>query len=80
MFVADYKQHNIFTVSPDGKEVETYFHSDDFNQPNDMTIAADGTIYASDPNWKRHDGQIWRVAKSRRRHRRRREDDRRTAR
>jgi signal peptidase len=64
MFVADYKKHNIFLVSPDGEDVETYFHSDDFNQPNDITIAADGTIYASDPNWKRHDGQIWRVAKS----------------
>ena len=47
--------------SADGKAVETYFHSDDFNQPNDLTVAADGTIYASDPNWKRHDGQIWRV-------------------
>jgi signal peptidase len=64
MFVADYKQHNILTVSPDGKQVETWFHSDDFNQPNDMTVAADGTIYASDPNWKAHDGQIWRVTKS----------------
>jgi sugar lactone lactonase YvrE len=64
MFVADYKKHNIFLVSPDGKDVETYFHSDDFNQPNDMTIATDGTIYASDPNWKRHDGQVWRVQKS----------------
>jgi sugar lactone lactonase YvrE len=64
MFVADYKKHNIFLVSPDGKDVETYFHSDDFNQPNDMTIATDGTIYASDPHWKRHDGQIWRVQKS----------------
>src|SRR5471032_3103756 len=64
MFVADYKKHNIFLVSPDGKQVETYFHSDDFNQPNDMTVAADGTIYASDPHWKRHDGQIWRISKS----------------
>ena len=64
MFVADYKRHNIFLVSPDGKNVETYFHSDDFNQPNDLTIATDGTIYASDPHWKRRDGQIWRIAKS----------------
>ncbi len=64
MFVADYKKHNIFLVSPDGKQVETYFHSDDFNQPNDMTIATDGTIYASDPHWKRREGQIWRIAKS----------------
>ena len=42
----------------------TWFHSDDFNQPNDLTIAADGTIYASDPNWKRRDGRIWRISKS----------------
>jgi sugar lactone lactonase YvrE len=64
MFVADYRKHTIFVVGRDGKDVETYFHSDDFNQPNDMTVATDGTIYASDPNWKRHDGQIWRVQRS----------------
>lgn len=64
MFVADYKRHNIFLISPDGKDVKTYFHSDDFNQPNDLTIAADGTIYASDPHWKHRDGQIWRIAKA----------------
>ena len=64
MFVADYKKHNIFLVDSGGKGIETYFHSDDFNQPNDMTVAVDGTIYASDPNWKRHDGQVWRVQKS----------------
>ena len=57
-------KHNIFLISADGKDVTTYFHSDEFNQPNDMTIATDGTIYASDPHWKRHDGQIWRVSKS----------------
>src|ERR1700678_565644 len=64
MFVADYKKHNIFLVSPDGKDFKTYFHSDDFNQPNDLTVAADGTFYASDPHWKQHDGQIWRISKS----------------
>src|ERR1700728_377783 len=64
MFVADYKKHNIFLVGPDGKDVKTYFHSDDFNQPNDLTVAADGTIYASDPHWKQHDGQIWRISTS----------------
>jgi sugar lactone lactonase YvrE len=64
MFVADYKKHNIFLVSPDGKQVDTYFHSEEFNQPNDLTIADDGTIYASDPHWKTHDGQVWRIARS----------------
>ena len=64
MFVADYKNHNIFLVGPDAKDIEPYFHSDDFNQPNDLTVALDGTLYASDPNWKRHDGQVWRIRKS----------------
>ncbi|CAN5502247.1 SMP-30/gluconolactonase/LRE family protein [soil metagenome] len=64
MFVADYKRHNILEVSADGQQVAAYFHSDDFNQPNDLTLSADGTIYASDPNWKMHDGQVWRVAKA----------------
>lgn len=60
MFVADYKGHNIFVF--DGtREPRVYFHSDRFNQPNDMAIARDGTIYASDPHWKRRNGQVWRV-------------------
>jgi sugar lactone lactonase YvrE len=64
MFVADYKKHNIFFIESGSSVPETYFHSDEFNQPNDMTIAADGTIYASDPNWKKHDGQVWRIVRS----------------
>jgi DNA-binding beta-propeller fold protein YncE len=61
MFVADYKQHNIFVFGSGAATPRVYFHSDSFNQPNDMAIARDGTIYASDPNWKRRDGQVWRI-------------------
>src|SRR3954471_24932781 len=57
MFVADYKKHSILLIGTDGA-VETYFHSDEFNQPNDMTVAGDGTIYASDPHWKNRSGQV----------------------
>jgi sugar lactone lactonase YvrE len=64
MFIADYKKHNIFVVEPGSTVPVEYFHSDDFNQPNDMTIAADGTIYASDPHWKRRDGQVWRISRA----------------
>ncbi|HKS62997.1 MAG TPA: SMP-30/gluconolactonase/LRE family protein [Xanthobacteraceae bacterium] len=60
MFVADYKGHNIF-VFDGAREPRVYFHSDRFNQPNDMAIARDGTIYASDPHWKRRNGQVWRI-------------------
>ena len=61
MFVADYKSHNIFVFERGATEPRVYFHSDRFNQPNDMAIARDGTIYASDPHWSRRDGQVWRI-------------------
>jgi signal peptidase len=64
MFIADYKKHNIFEVRKGSSEPVVWFHSDRMNQPNDMTIARDGTIYASDPNWKGRSGQIWRIAKT----------------
>jgi signal peptidase len=64
MFVADYKKHNIFAIGRDSAEPQLWFHSDQMNQPNDITIARDGTIYASDPNWKGRTGQIWRIAKA----------------
>ena len=64
MFIADYKKHNIFVVPPGGTAFATYFHSDQFNQPNDMTIAEDGTIYASDPNWKRREGRVWKISRA----------------
>jgi len=63
MFIADYKKHNIFAIKKGSRVAEVWFHSDQMHQPNDMTIARDGTIYASDPNWKEHSGQIWRIWK-----------------
>lgn len=64
MFIADYKKHNIYVVEPGSSEFKVYFHSEEFNQPNDMTIASDGTIYASDPHWKRRDGAVWRISRA----------------
>jgi sugar lactone lactonase YvrE len=63
MFIADYKKHNIFEIKRGSRDPEIYFHSDLMNQPNDMTIARNGTLYASDPNFKGRSGQIWRIAK-----------------
>jgi sugar lactone lactonase YvrE len=31
------------------------------NQPNDLAIAPDGTLYASDPSWAKSTGQVWRI-------------------
>jgi signal peptidase len=63
MFVADYKGHTIFAIAKGGGAPAVWFHSDQMNQPNDITIARDGTIYASDPNWKGREGHVWRIAK-----------------
>jgi sugar lactone lactonase YvrE len=63
MYVADYKKHNVFVLERGATVPLVYFHSDQFNQPNDMAIAADGTIYASDPSWRRRDGQVWRITR-----------------
>lgn len=62
MFIADYKKHNIFAIPKGATAPVVWFHSDEMNQPNDITIARDGTIYASDPNWKGREGHIWRIA------------------
>ncbi|MGY3131199.1 sugar lactone lactonase YvrE [Bradyrhizobium sp. USDA 4501] len=64
MFIADYKKHNIFMLRTGSREPEVWFHSDQMSQPNDITLASDGTIYASDPNWKGRSGRIWRVARA----------------
>ncbi len=38
-----------------------YCHEDRFNQPNDICISKKGVVYASDPNWQKQNGQIWKI-------------------
>jgi sugar lactone lactonase YvrE len=59
MFIADYTGHNIWRY--DGKKLELYAHQPLMFQPNDLTIAANGVIFASDPDWKNNKGQLWRI-------------------
>jgi sugar lactone lactonase YvrE len=61
MYVADYTNHNVLRLDPRTREVSVFAHHDGMNQPNDLAIAPDGTLFASDPNWKESTGQIWRV-------------------
>jgi sugar lactone lactonase YvrE len=64
MYVADFKKHNIWVIERGGTTPRLYFHSDQFNQPNDLAIAADGTLYASDPRFASPaSGQIWRITR-----------------
>ena len=61
MFVADYVGHKILAVNLTTKAISVFAHNNEMNQPNDLAIAADGTLYASDPNWKDGTGEIWRI-------------------
>jgi sugar lactone lactonase YvrE len=63
MYVADFKKHNVLVIERGQQAPRVYFHSSQFNQPNDLAIAADGTLYASDPNFRRKTGQIWRITR-----------------
>ncbi|AOT09467.1 SMP-30/gluconolactonase/LRE family protein [Pseudoalteromonas luteoviolacea] len=60
MYIADYTQHNILQITPQ-KQIRVFAHESSMNQPNDIAIANDGTLYASDPNWQGGDGQVWRI-------------------
>jgi sugar lactone lactonase YvrE len=61
MYVADYVNHNVLRIDPATRKVTVFAHEDRMHQPNDLAIAPDGTIYASDPDWGKSTGQIWRV-------------------
>lgn len=61
MLVADYTGHNVLRIDPDSGEVEVFAHEPRMHQPNDIAIAPDGTLYASDPRWSHDDGQLWRI-------------------
>lgn len=61
MFVADYVGHNVLQIDPATKQISVLAHQPLMNQPNDLAIAADGTLYASDPNWSKKTGQLWRI-------------------
>ncbi len=61
MYVADYMGHNVLRVDMKTKAVSVFAHEPRMSQPNDIAIAADGTLYASDPDWKNKTGQLWRI-------------------
>ena len=62
MYVADYVGHNVLQIDPKTKKVTVFAHEPKMSQPNDLAIAADGTLYASDPNWEKGTGQLWKIS------------------
>jgi signal peptidase len=70
MYVADFPQHIIHVFEPGASTPQPYFSAPPnnqgkpaFNQPNDLAIARDGTLYASDPKFSAGTGRIWRIAR-----------------
>jgi gluconolactonase len=61
IYVADYVKHNVLRIEPRTRAVTVFAHHGDMNQPNDLAIGPDETLYASDPNWKESTGQLWRI-------------------
>ena len=64
-WVADYTGHNILRLDPATRRIAVYAHHGTMNQPNDVAISEDGTLWASDPDWKNSTGQVWRVGRDR---------------
>lgn len=62
MLIADYTGHNVLRVNMKTKKIDVFAHEGAMNQPNDLAIGADDALYASDPNWRSGDGQIWRIS------------------
>jgi sugar lactone lactonase YvrE len=65
MLVADFTGHNILEVNSNTREVSVYCHDDRFNQPNDICISKKGIVFASDPNWQKQNGKLWRIGPDR---------------
>lgn len=61
MYVADYVGHNVLRIDPATRKVSVFAHEPKMHQPNDLAIAPDDTLYASDPDWDKGTGQIWRI-------------------
>lgn len=62
MLIADYVGHNVLRVDMSTKKISVFAHQADMNQPNDLTIAPNDTLYASDPAWDKNTGQLWMIS------------------
>ena len=61
MYIADYVNHQVFKVAAGTAKPVVFAADTTMNQPNDLAISLNGTLYASDPNWPAKTGQLWKV-------------------
>lgn len=61
MLIADYTNHNVLKVEMSTRQLSVFAHEPLMHQPNDIAIDNKDRVYASDPDWKRGKGRIWRA-------------------
>lgn len=61
IIITDKVKHHIFAVDRESHAVSVVVRNDDMHEPNDITITAGDVLYASDPDWKRVNGRVWRI-------------------
>lgn len=61
MYAADYVEHTIYRIDPASGAIAIHARESAMSQPNDLAITASGVIYASDPDWKKNSGRVWRI-------------------
>ena len=61
MFIADYTAHRVYRVPKGSRQPEIWAEVPRMNQPNDLCIHPNGSIYLSDPDWANGSGNLWRV-------------------
>jgi len=64
-FLADHTGHNVLRLDPRTRQLDVFAHESTMNQPNDLAISRDGTLWASDPSWAKSTGQVWRIDRNR---------------
>jgi hypothetical protein len=63
MYMADYVGQTILRIEPSTRAIAGEDRAA-MNQPNDLAIAPDDTLSASDPNWADGTGPVWKVSPS----------------
>lgn len=61
MFLPDFIGHNILHVDMQTQKVSVFCHESRMYSPNDLCMNRSGQIFASDPDWNKSAGQLWRV-------------------
>jgi len=61
MLIADYVNHIVWSVDMQSKVLTIKAKNPAMNQPNDIAITSNDIIFASDPNWAKNTGQLWRI-------------------